>query len=197
MNRLETSAQQRRENPEPREQDSPVPWAMLVLSGALVLFGIVYILLSDANTPGSWGDGRVAAELVGERHPANAKADGAALYGALCAACHQASGQGLPGVFPPLAGSEWVLGKPDTVAAIVLHGATGPLTVRGTVYNGVMPAFKDQLGDAELAALLSHLRGQWGNQAEPVAAETVAAVRAQWQERAGPFQAGKDLPSHE
>lgn len=191
------SAQQRRENPDPREQDRPVPWAMVLLSAALVLFGVVYIALSDVDTPGSWGDGRVAAELVGERRPAQAGVDGAALYGALCAACHQASGQGLPGVFPPLAGSEWVVGKKDTAVAIVLYGATGPLTVKGTVYNGAMPAFKDQLGDAELAALLSHVRAQWGNQAAPVSAEAVAAVREQWRERSGPFVSGQDLPSHE
>ena len=191
------SAQQRRENPDPREQDQPVPWAMLLLSSALVLFGVVYIALSDVNMPGSWGDGRVAAELAGERRPALAGANGAALYGARCAACHQASGQGLSGVFPPLAGSEWVVGRKETAVAIVLYGATGPLTVKGIAYNGAMPAFKDQLGDAELAALLSHVRAQWGNQAGPVSVETVAAVRAQWKERTGPFVGGQDLPSHE
>ena len=91
-------------------------------------------------------------------------------------ACHQASGKGLPGVFPPLDGSEWVLGDERVVANILLHGVQGELTVAGAVYNGAMPAFK-QLTDVELAALASHVRSQWSNKAEPVKAELFAKER--------------------
>jgi mono/diheme cytochrome c family protein len=97
--------QQRRENPEPSEQMQPVPWLLLVVTALLLLFGIVYIAQADIETPARWGDGRGAAELSGPRKadPA-AKVDGAALYASLCAACHQASGQGLPASSRPWRG---------------------------------------------------------------------------------------------
>jgi mono/diheme cytochrome c family protein len=86
-----------------------------------------------------------------------------------------------------------VLGNEKTVAAIVLQGITGTLTVKGSPYNGAMPAFKAQLGDAQIAAVLSHVRSQWGNGAAAVAAETVAGVREQHKARAGPFAGDPDL----
>lgn len=114
--------QHERENPDPQESGRPVPWPVLVLLALLVLLGVGLIATSSVDTPAVWGDGRVAEELQGRATPPAAAADGAATFAALCAACHQASGAGLPGVFPPLAGSEWVTGKASTLAAIVLHG---------------------------------------------------------------------------
>ena len=96
-------------------------------------------------------------------------------------------------MFPPLAGSEWVTGKESTLAAVVLHGVDGPLTVKGSTYNGAMPAFAAQLGDAELAALLTHIRSQWGNTAAPVTAEAVAAARQETAARTTPFKGDAEL----
>lgn len=118
-------------------------------------------------------------------------ADGKQLYAALCVACHQASGKGLPGVFPPLDGSECVQGDERTVANILLHGITGELTVAGTAYKGAMPAFKQQ-GDAELAAVASHVRSQWSNKAAPVTAELFAKERKAGT-RTTPFSGGAEL----
>ncbi|PTT84229.1 cytochrome C oxidase Cbb3 [Pelomonas sp. HMWF004] len=191
------SPQQERENPDPHERTKPVPWPLIGLVAVLFGFGIVYISGSDIDTPAAWGDERQAAELAGAKKAAGAKVDGAALYASLCAACHQASGQGLPGVFPPLAASEWVLGKDTTAAAILLHGINGPLTVKGTVYNGAMPAFGGQLSDEQIAAVLSHIRSQWGNTAAAVTAETVAAAREEHKGRTSAFAGDKDLPPHD
>ncbi|HSI60710.1 MAG TPA: cytochrome c, partial [Ideonella sp.] len=119
--------------------------------------------------------------------------DGAAIYASLCVACHQATGAGLPGVFPPLAGSEWVNGKEGTAAAIVLHGVSGPLTVKGQTFNGAMPAFQAQLSDAQIAALLTHLRSHWGNASPPVTAQTVGQVREALKARTGPFAGDQEL----
>ena len=166
----------------------------LLLTALLLAFGIVYIATSSITQIPAWGDGRTTAELQGPAPAAKgAVVDGAAVFTARCAACHQATGAGLPGVFPPLAGSEWVLGKDTTLAAIVLHGISGPLTVKGSAYSGEMPAFKDQLQDAEVAALLTHIRSQWGNQAAPVSTETVAGERQQTAARSGPFKGDADL----
>lgn len=190
--------QQQREHADPSEQLNPLPWFVIVLLVLLLSFGVAYILRADIDTPGSWGDGRQAAELASEKKAAGgAKVDGAALYASLCVACHQASGLGLPGVFPPLAGSEWVLGKDSSAAAIVLYGITGPLQVKGTAYNGAMPAFKEQLDDAQIAAVLSHVRSQWGNGAAAVSAETVAKAREEHKARSAPFAGDKELPPHD
>jgi mono/diheme cytochrome c family protein len=193
MKEPEILAQQQRENPEPHERSNPIPWPMGLLVAAMLAFGIVYIASSEVDTPSSWGDGRTQAELAGEPRASSAKVDGAALYASACAACHQATGQGLPGVFPPLAGSEWVNGNEATLAAIVLHGVNGPLTVMGSSYSGAMPAFKQQLDDAQIAAVLSHLRSQWGNGSASVEASTVAKVRDATKTRGGPFAGGEEL----
>lgn len=186
--------QQRREHPEPLELSRPVPWALVLLMALMFSFGIAYIAKSEVNKASAIGDGRSLGEL---RAPAanlgtSSTIDAAAIYASRCAACHQAKGQGLPGVFPPLDGSEWISGSETVLIAVVLHGISGRISVKGQSYEGSMPAFKSQLSDAELAALLSHLRQQWGAQAAPIKAETVAQVRQESSGRQEPFQ-GDDL----
>lgn len=196
MKPAEIHPQHVREHPEPREGSNPMPWFVMLLTALLMTFGVVYIARSTLGNAPAWGDGRSAPELQGAA-PARAGAvvDGAAVFASRCAACHQTSGAGLPGVFPPLAGSEWVTGKPTTLAALVLHGAGGVLTVKGNAYNGVMPAFGAQLQDAELAAVLTHIRSQWGNTAAPVSTDTVAAVRQATAARTEPFKGDAELAS--
>lgn len=194
MKPAEIHPQQQRENPEPQEGSNPMPWFVVVLTALLLGFGVLYIARSTLGHAPALGDGRSTAELQGAASAAAlAAADGAAVYAARCAACHQAGGTGLPGVFPPLAGSEWVAGKETTLAALVLHGASGALTVKGSTYNGAMPAFAAQLQDAELAAVLTHVRSQWGNNAAPVTADTVASVRKETAARTEPFKGDAEL----
>jgi mono/diheme cytochrome c family protein len=107
---------------------------------------------------------------------ATAGLNGQAEY-AVCSACHQQNGQGVPGAFPPLAGSEWVTGDPKIPIAIVLHGMQGPITVKGQEYNGVMMPWA-ALSDAQIAAIATYVRSSWGNTASAVTAADVAAVRA-------------------
>ena len=56
----------------------------------------------------------------------------------MCIACHQANGLGVPSVYPPLAGSEWVIGNEERIFSIVLHGLNGPIEVKGLTYANVM-----------------------------------------------------------
>lgn len=194
MNKPEILPQHRRENHEPEERRTPIPWLVLALAAALAAFGIDYISHADLKTPSAWGDSRSLSDLVGDRPAAaSARIDGGAIFTSLCAACHQATGQGLPGVFPPLAGSEWVAGKPDTVVAILLHGINGQIEVKGKTYQGAMPAFGTQLGDAEIAAVLTHIRSQWGNAAAPITTDTVTAARARFADRNEPYAGGDEL----
>lgn len=186
---------QRREHPEPTEQSRPVPWGMLLAVALMSAFGAAYIATDGTPTPPELGDQRAVAELRSTAAASGnaAAVDGAAIYAARCAACHQAAGTGVPGAFPPLAGSEWVRGSEQRLAALVLHGVSGPLTVLGRSYNGAMPAFGAQLGDAELAAVLTHLRQRFGDGAAAITPATVAAVRQATSGRSTPFTGEAEL----
>jgi len=123
------------------------------------------------------------AVLVGERAFAQAQvphnADtGRDLYIANCSACHQANGEGLPGVFPPLRGSG-VVNKADAGKHIqvVLNGMQGA-RAGGVVYVAVMPPFAGGLSDAEISDIINYERSSWGNHGNPVTAAQVAAERA-------------------
>jgi cytochrome c oxidase cbb3-type subunit 2 len=105
-------------------------------------------------------------------------ARGKNLFGSNCAACHQASGTGLPGVFPPLKGNPAV-NDPDPAKHIevVLHGLHGQ-KIAGTLYPGAMPPFADLLDDAEIAAIINYERSAWGNHGKFITPADVAAARA-------------------
>jgi nitrite reductase (NO-forming)/hydroxylamine reductase len=118
------------------------------------------------------------AEAAASGKPAAAEMQaGEKAFQAACMACHQADGKGLPGAFPPLAGSDYL--KADTHRAIgnVLRGLTGPVVVNGVTYNSVMPPMT-QLADAEIANALTYAMNSWGNAYGVVSAAEVAAVRA-------------------
>jgi nitrite reductase (NO-forming) len=105
-------------------------------------------------------------------------ARGASLFGANCAACHQPTGTGLPGAFPPLKGDVAVLNAdPATQLATILHGAHGVM-IGGVTYPSPMPAFAATLSDADIADIANHERTSWGNQGKPVTAEQVKEARA-------------------
>jgi mono/diheme cytochrome c family protein len=169
---------QQREMPEPYEGNRPIPWLVIIIVAGIFAWAISYIGFTHQTNPPSYGDRRTAADFkVAASSGGGGAVDGAQIYTAQCLACHQASGQGLPGVFPPLAGSEWVNGNATLAVQIVLHGVTGDLTVNGTHYNGQMPTFKDKLDDAQIAAVVSHIRSNFGNSAGPVDAATVKTER--------------------
>jgi len=106
-------------------------------------------------------------------------AAGKQLFTGTCSVCHQANGEGLPGVFPPLAKSDY-LAKQDRkhLISIPLHGLTGKVTVNGKEYDSVMPPMT-QLTDDEVANLLTYVLNSWGNPGGQVTKEEVAKVRAQ------------------
>jgi mono/diheme cytochrome c family protein len=95
-----------------------------------------------------------------------------------CQGCHQVNGAGVPGTYPPLAGSDWVHGGTERIARVVIHGLVGPVTVKGGNYNfpGGMPP-QGQLSDKELSYVLTYIRNSWGNQGSMVTPEMVAKVR--------------------
>jgi cytochrome c oxidase cbb3-type subunit 2 len=127
---------------------------------------------------GSNAAASAAAPAAGTAAAANDPAKGKALYTANCAACHQATGEGLAGAFPPLKGNEAVNdADPTKHIQVVLHGLQGA-EVGGVKYGSPMPPFAAALSDADIAGIISYERGAWGNHGKPVTAGQVAAERA-------------------
>ena len=127
-----------------------------------------------------------AAAAAGEQLP-----DGKQVFSTTCAACHQATGEGVPGVYPPLAGSEWVTGDDAKVVRILLHGVTGPIEVAGETFNSMMPPWGATLKDADIAAVLTYVRSTWGNKGAPISAAKVASIRAATASRTTPWTAAE------
>ena len=182
---------QQRETTEPSERSQPIPLIVAAVTLAVVLAGVAYILLSEPFGRADLGDRRTLSDLRPAVAQPGQGADGQQVFNANCVACHQATGKGLPGVFPPLDGSEWVNGDARVLANIVLHGVTGEINVAGQIYKGAMPTF-GQLGDAELAAVLSHVRSAWSNKSAPIKTELMAAERKA-SARTTPFAGGDEL----
>jgi mono/diheme cytochrome c family protein len=113
--------------------------------------------------------------------PATAAADPIALgkrfFTQTCVACHQTTGLGQAGAYPPLAGSEYVQGDEKRLAAIVLHGVQGQITVNGSTVNSQMQAWGPQLDDKRISYILTYIRQEWGNKAGAVSPDVVATMR--------------------
>ena len=125
-------------------------------------------------------DPRPFTDAVPELGPfETAMKKGASVY-ATCGGCHQGNGLGVPGQFPPLAGSEFAKGGTERIARIVLRGLTGPITVKGAGFNtpGGMPPQGAAMSDADIANVVTYVRNTWGNEGTMVTKEMVASVRA-------------------
>ncbi len=188
--------QRRRENDDPDERVRPLPWFLTMFLGAMAMWGAFYIYSTPSGEDSAYGDQRTVADL---RPPvvvagAAAKVDGKQIYGGKCAACHQANGLGVAGVFPPLAESEWVVGDEKVLVNILLHGVNGEMSVKGTLYKGAMPAW-NSMNDDELAAVMSYIRNDWGNKAGDILPATVAAQREATKTRTEPYNGDAELKS--
>lgn len=185
-----------RETGDPVEGSENGPWWFWACAVLALMFGGFYL---GRYTGVFTGESAVHAPISPSQLMQMAQHGGAAtsagingqtIYAGTCAACHQASGLGSPGLFPPLAGSEYVTGDAGRVIRIVLKGLSGPVTVHGGQFNGQMPPWQ-QLSDAELAAVVSYVRSSWGNSAGAVTAADVAAERTASAGHAGPWTAGE------
>jgi nitrite reductase (NO-forming) len=96
-------------------------------------------------------------------------------YDQNCLACHQPNGEGIPGAFPPLAGSDYLLAKPERAIDVLLNGLSGKISVKGKQYNGVMPAV--QLSDESVANVLTYILNAWDNNGGEITPKQVASKR--------------------
>lgn len=120
--------------------------------------------------PGGEGGEQVAVVSKEERIQL-----GQSIYTQVCQACHQVNGQGIPGAFPPVAGSDYIAGNINQTIATVTKGLQGQITVNGETYNGVMPA--QNLSDEEVANVLTYVYNNWGNDGSLITPMQVASTR--------------------
>jgi mono/diheme cytochrome c family protein/glucose/arabinose dehydrogenase len=132
----------------------------------------------------------MAKKKVNAPDPAKEFPRGLALYRSICQACHGADGNGVNGLAPPLNNSDWVTGDKKRLAAVVLYGLNGPITVSKKLYkvpevSGEMPgiASNTNFSDEDVAQVLSYIRGSWANSADKVSKEDVAAIRLKYKGR--------------
>lgn len=127
----------------------------------------------------SCGGGSSSAKAPEASPSEGSKADkiakGEKLYAQHCLACHQATGLGLPNLFPPLAGSDYIKGNKERAIVNILKGQTGEVVVNGAKYNSAMPPVK--MTDDEVASVLTYVYNSWGNDGTEVAAADVAKLR--------------------
>ena len=114
---------------------------------------------------------------------------------AACFGCHGKQGQGVDGMAPPLANSEWVTGEPERLIKVLLHGLSGPITVNGVDYQlpMVMPGLgaNSSFSDQDNADIATYIRNNWGNAAEAVSADDVKQIRSQTATRSQPYTASE------
>jgi mono/diheme cytochrome c family protein len=192
-----------REHVEPTAKVTPIPlWLTAVCGGAMVWAGTYFGVFNGGLSGNVFNEYESSPALLfpppttGTGAGATAEAPqsmaqiGKGVY-SNCVACHQASGVGVPGQFPTLVNSEWVKGGEKRLLAIMLKGVTGPITVAGKpgTYSGNMVGWETSLSSKKIAAVVSYIRGEWGNGAPEVteadvelAKKEFAAQKAQWTE---------------
>jgi mono/diheme cytochrome c family protein len=185
-----------REPRDPEEGQELVPWWLWAVGVVALFWGGWYLGRTGGPlnltthvayaTPEAAGADAGAAAATTVMDPVER---GKQIFTQNCQACHQATGLGIPDVFPPLVGSEWVTGPEGTMVRILLDGLQGPVQVKGGTFNGAMPAWRNVLPDADIAAVATYIR-QWAPNAAPaVDLATVAAIRASTVSRGKPWTA--------
>ena len=178
-----------REHAEPQADQVGIPPA---IAGIFILIGMLAITYLAANLTGTSSPEISNGAPQG---PVDPKILGRRTFAQNCSACHQSTGLGIPRLFPPLAGSEWVVGNKEIgdnhLATIILHGLQGPIDVCGKTYNNAMPPWQ-HLSDEQIAAVLTFIRSEWGNSSSEMTADFVKSVREQSSRHNSPWSQ-KDL----
>ncbi len=181
---------------EPSATHSTVPIWIFVVMLCLLYLGFVYF-----DQTSGWFSSKVygpytsAEQLEADQPKSGAEAlklHGKQVFEMFCGSCHGNDGMGKPNQAPPLAGSEWVNAKGfDRLAKIPLAGLSGSFQVEGKDWNLNMAPMGAGLSDGDLAAVLTYIRGSWGNKASDVSADDIKAIRAKIGAHPQPLSAGQ------
>jgi mono/diheme cytochrome c family protein len=193
----EVHAAIQREKREPRVGLEPLSIWLIVVYGLAIFCAGAYLGRYSGSFSGDSLDpmtgpppkkigaaGPAGTEQAAELSP---RERGKKVFSANCQTCHQANGQGMPGQYPPLAGSEFTIGGSRRPAMIVLKGLQGPVKVKGQQYGTAVMQPWETLGDQKVADVLTYERSEWGNNASPVTKEQIAALRKELASHPGSF----------
>jgi mono/diheme cytochrome c family protein len=190
----EVHAAVQREKPEPSAEVTPMPlWLTGLCAGAMVWAGTYFGIFHGGLNANVFNEYESSPAVLFPLPPKPAGAGaGAEVEQSLaqigkgvysnCASCHGPAGAGTAGQYPPLAGSEWVVGSEKRLVGIILKGLKGPLTIQGAQHNytGNMVAWESTLSDKKIAAVASYIRSSWGNNAPEISEAKVKAARAEF-----------------
>lgn len=193
---------QLREMQEPYEENNPIPLPLIIGFFLLFAWGGFYFssyktgFRPDIYDP-NWQPGGTGAVEEVAFDPLKR---GERLFATNCQACHQATGQGVAGAFPPLVDSRWVTGDDGTrMVKILLRGMQGPIEVKGNAYNGNMPSYGDNglnWSDRDIGAVATWVRQAWTNDAAPVEEAHVAQIRESIASQTSAYQGSALLAEH-
>jgi mono/diheme cytochrome c family protein len=182
-----------REQEDPEDGYEPIPFWLITLFFGIIFWAGMYLAYNSGGfradvfnpTQVAWEGG-----TSGPAAPPDPLVIGKRLYTANCVSCHQTTGAGVAGQFPPLVGSEWVLAGDwhgdNHLVKVLLQGLQGAIQVKGNTYNNAMPPWK-QLKDDQIASILTYIRSEWGNNAPAITAEFVAKIREETGARTEPW----------
>ncbi len=168
----------------PEEGNERGPWwmyAIIILTLAFSFFYMGRYLGEVSDRPHVLHTEVTPPEI--EEEERDPMAEGRRVYTRVCQSCHQQDGEGVEGAFPPLYGSDWVVGPPERPTKIVLNGLRGEIVRDGVTYSAAMPGFSRQLSDEEVASVVTYIRNSFGNEAPEVTPEQVAEMREATAER--------------
>jgi len=101
---------------------------------------------------------------------------GKEVYSSQCVTCHMEQGEGIEGVYPPLAKSDYLMADKNRSIDQVLHGLTGEIKVNGVTYDGVMAGYQ-AMSDVEISDVLNYVRNSFGNKGAAVTPAEVKSTR--------------------
>jgi mono/diheme cytochrome c family protein len=192
----EVHAAVKREHAEPTAEVTPMPLWLTALCGVAVAWAGFYFgvfnggLSSNIYNEYESSPGNIPMlalpqkEGVSDAISLTLAQQGKSVYGQ-CVGCHGGTGLGVPGQFPPLAGSPFVIKGEKRIVAILLKGLTGPLTVEGKQFNNAMPPWEAALTPRKIAAVASFVRQEWGNKAGEISEAKVVAAKKEFASKAG------------
>lgn len=185
-----------REKIEPTERMAPIPLFLLGLFGMLLFWGGFYLARYSGGFSSTAFNPEIIGTAVAEKEkPFDPIARGKKLFIGLCQNCHQANGEGLPGVYPPLRGSPWLLTSDVRPIKILLKGLSGPINVHGHDFDLNMPNVADWK-DRDIAAVLTFVRQNWDNKADPISEDLVKKTREEIKDRHKPWTGDEILAEH-
>jgi len=177
----------RREKVDPDLGDEPLPLWGIGFVMVILALGFTYFGMFSGGFRGDVYDERGGAAMAAAGGGAATEEEdpmvtmiknGKRVFQANCQACHQATGGGVAGLYPPLVGTRWVLENDERLISLILGGLQGPIEVKGNTYNNVMVGWAPTLSDSQVASVITYIRQEWGNEAPPVTPEQVAAARS-------------------